>query len=131
MRFAFTLSLLLGAGGFAVAQSKSVIVQSPAKDDTVAKVDEVKGICAVKGAVPVVFVKPLDGTEWYVQPAATLDGAKFKVNAHFGEAACAKGTRFKIVVVAIPTDKVKGYTEGDKVAALPDYPASDPITVTR
>jgi len=130
MRFAFTLSLVLVACGFVAAQeTKSVIIQSPKEKEMVAKADEVKGICAVKGAIPVVFVKPLDGTDWYVQESTIRDGAKFKCKAHFGEAE-SKG-KFKIVVVAVPVDKVKNFSEGDKIATLPDYPASDPVTVTR
>jgi hypothetical protein len=130
MRFAVTLSLVLVGCGFAAAQNAhSVIVQTPAANETVAKVDAVKGICAVKGAIPVVFVKPLDGTDWYVQEPTTRDGAKFKCNCHFGEAD-SKG-KFKIVAVAVPEDKVKGFSEGDKIATLPDYPASDPVIVTR
>ena len=127
MRFAVTLSLVLVVCGFAAAQqSRSVIIQAPAANETVAKLDAVKGICAVKGAIPVVFVKPLDGTDWFVQEPTIRDGARFKCNAHFGEAE-SKG-KFKIVVVAVPEEEVKGFSEGDKIVTLPDYPASDPVT---
>src|SRR5262249_35821809 len=126
MRFAVTLSLVLVGCGFVPAQdTRAVIIQTPAKNDTVAKKDDVKGICAVKGAIPVVFVKPLEGTDWYVQEPTTQDGAKFKCNAHFGEAE--SNGKFKIVVVAVPKEKVKEFSEGDKIATLPDYPASDPV----
>jgi len=132
MRFVVALLVILAVAVSGFSQSgSSVIVQSPKANDAVAKVDEVKGICAVKGAVPVVFVKALDGEVWYVQMATVLNGAKFTCNAHFGEAETKKGARFKLVVVAVPAGKVKNFPEGEKVSALPDFPASDPIIVTR
>lgn len=131
MRNAVTLSLVLVASGIAAAQqTRSVIIQSPAANDTVAKADEVKGICAVKGAIPVVFVKPLDGADFYCQAPTSRDGAKYRCLAHFGEAE-SKGIKFKIVVLAVPEEKIKEFSEGDKFPTLPDYPASDPVTVTR
>lgn len=133
MRFAFALCVVFGSAALSRAQSDSVIVQSPKKDAEVAVVDTVSGICAVKGAVPVIFVKPLDGEKWFAQAAATRDGAKFKcTKTHFGIRDTKPGTRFKIVVVAIPENKVKGFSEGDTFDSLPDeYPASEPIIVKR
>ena len=132
MRFAVTLSLVLVlvVCGFAVAQqTRSVLIQTPTANETVARVDEVRGICAVKAAIAVVFVKALDGDVWHVQESTIQDGAKYKCNAHFGEVE-SKG-KYKIVVVAVPKEKVKEYPEGKKIATLPDYPASDPVIVTR
>lgn len=132
MRTLITVSLLLAATTLGVAQTRSpVIVQAPLANEVIGKVDEVRGVCAVKGAVPVVFVKGLADTDWWVQAPATIDGAKFKCNAHFGETDTKKDTRFKLVVVAVPASKVKDYPEGKSISNLPSFPASDPIIVTR
>ncbi len=131
MRFVLTLSLVSGVAGFARSDDSQVIIQGPAAKEVVAKVDEVKGIWTVDGSVPIVFCKPLNGGEWYAQAKCTVDGAKFKCNAHFGDEDTKPGTGFKIVVVAVLAKDAANYKEGVKVAALPAGTASKSVTVTR
>jgi hypothetical protein len=135
MRSLLVLALILAVASAGISQqpSNAVIIQTPTANATVGKTDEVAGLWSVKGAVPVVFVKGLADTVWYIQEKPTLTGARYScANAHFGETTTEKGVRFKIVVLAVPTEKAKDFPEGKMVPALPaDFPRSADIVVMR
>ena len=133
-RLAYSRSFYLGRDGIE-ADVQFVTVGEPHDGIKVSYQEAVEGQLKLKGAWPVVFVRPLDaGQGWWVQdPCDVSDSGAFTCGVRYGDGSTPPGTRYSVVVMVMRSKaEAERFRPGQQLTSLPSgYPKSHSITVSR